>query len=342
MPFPIYPHHFLPLFGGDLGQVFLLVTSPSVRAALTPKPDGICALEEYCWTGPESRAGLLRRFRAGTISVLWIAEDEFEHYSPQEMKGVKLAAISYFSTPFFPAALERMLGLVLSTNYERQIVVERRLLSSLDTASYILFRSTCYGTEATFHHHQARHWFSLLGPLDFGQQTVLPTGELSALTDPSGGFSLDQGFSLDGEVVLQGMPIVHRGSRSTEMDEALRLFTIMSPLCEQPVIANIKGGIVVELRTVGGIPGTAQQALETLLREDERYRKVHEIGFGANECCAVLVNENFFPNERHPGVHFGLGLGGHTRFHLDLVCTKIDTLFVSAAGEVIDRLDVGC
>ena len=328
-----------PLFGGDVGDEFLLVTSPEVREHLAI--DGKAgAVREYAWTGSTARSGLLRVFdelrSAGRrAAVLWIADNEYEHFSVEQIAGIKLGAISFHSSPFSAQSLRRVLSIVESTDFVAESRFEAELLPKLDEARRIQFVSERYGTQCVFEHHEAEHWFSLHGALDYGMQAVLPTGELAVLTDASGDFSTTRGFSINGEIVLKGQPIVHRGGESASLAETLAMYDRLATMRKHAVIARIENGFITELRSPESENPFLDQ-IENLVEEDERYRKVHEVGFGTNPCCRNLSQENDFYNERYPGIHFGLGLGGYTIFHNDLVCTELTVLLEMPDGQLVD------
>ena len=335
------PADFGPLFGNDLGEVFLLVTSPTVRERLNVESDGELELMEYTWTGPESRPMMVERFRElreaqrrGT--VVWICDHEFEHYYPEQIAGLKLGAISYFSGSFSTASLSRCLEIIKRTDYSHELELESVFLDYLDRAQRIVFRCERYDTTAKWEHQEAEHWFSLHGPIDFGQESVLPTGELSALTDESGGYSFHSRFNITGEIVLKGLPVVHRGNPTVTSAQTEKTFSVMSAMYDYPVVAKVNKGLIEAIYSP--VPGANLflDAMKKLFEEDERYRKIHEIGLGTNTHCSPLVLDNFFPNERFPGVHFGLGLGGYTPYHHDLVCDDIDILFEIEDGETVN------
>ena len=316
-----------PLFGGDLGDEFLLVTSPRIRPVLDVEAGGLPRVIELSWSGPASRSALVEYLaeasrRGRRSSVLWVVDDEFEHYHPDELAGAKLAAIPYFSSPFEPASLARSLEIVRLTDYGRQLAIEDRFLDLLDASRSMTFKSPRYGTAATLEHRRAEHWFSLHGPLEFGQQSVLPTGQMSMLCDPSGSYSFESRFRLNGRLVLRGEDVVHRGGREISAAEVAHEIEVMGLMRHYAVIAEVEDGMIVGIESPEPGENPLRDVIGALFDRDVRYRKVHEIGFGTNPLCTPLLPANFFPNYRHPSVIFGLGLGGFTRFHHDLVCPE--------------------
>jgi hypothetical protein len=337
----IRPRDFAPLFGDDLGDVFLLVASPRVRRELCLDPGEHPEVAELAWTGPEARAaflGLLAGLRRDgrRAAVLWIADDEYEHYYPEQIEGAKLGAISYFSGSFSPESLRKTIRVVTATDYHGQLRLEAEFVGLVESSRRILFHCPRYGTTAAFRHQEAEHWFSMHGPLDYGQQIVLPTGELATLTNASGGFDLDSRFPIDGEVVLRGEPIVHRGGRDVTAGQTEAMYEEFSCMRDHAVVLEVECGFIHAARSAGPGPNPLLAVVEKVFAQDRRYRKIHEVGFGTNPECAALAPFNFFPNERYPGVHFGLGLGGYTSFHHDLVCTEVEVLCELDSGETVN------
>ncbi|MEU9144409.1 hypothetical protein [Streptomyces sp. NPDC048349] len=336
-PVPISPEQFRNLFGGDLGDVFLLVTSPGVRSALTLE-SSTTPVREFTWTGPDSRAGLIAEMAAIRASgrrgsVLWIADDEFVHFDDEHLEGMRMGAFSSFSAAFSEETLRTTVAIVADVDYERELGIEEEFLTLLDQADDMLFLGREFGTEAVFQHQLSEHWFSLHGPLMPGQQVVLPTGELSSLVNASGEFELDTHFTLNGEITLQGAPIIHRGDHGTSRAETERVYRDLAPMADQPAIITLVEGRITAVRPAVAGRTLFASNLEKLLAQDDRYAKLHEIGFGTNTSCAPLLPGNYFANERHPGVHLGLGLGTFTQFHIDLMSTAIDVLMRGVDGK---------
>lgn len=335
------PDGLAPLFGGDVGDVFCLVASPAARALIDLVPAAAVEVREVTWTGPGSRAEVLAtlaelRAAGRRASVLWIADDEFEHYQPEELDGAKLVAISSFSAPLDAAALARSVEIVTNGDYDGELRIEDRFVELLDEADEILFTCPEFATTARFRHREADHWFSLHGPLGWGQQAVLPTGELSALVNASGEFVDEDHFALDGEVVLRGQPVVHRGGPAVSLAATGALYDDLKVMAEHPAVLALTDGYITGVSAPGGGTNPLADRLRALFAEDRRYAKVHEIGFGTNVACRPLAADNFFANERFPGLHIGIGLGGHTAFHIDLVTDAVDVVMVLPGGERVD------
>lgn len=322
---------FLGVFGGDLGDRFLLVCSPRVEAAIDLIDDVGVPITVLEWRVPEDRRELISlvaaiRGEGLRASILWIAETEFEHYLREHIEGMKLAAIPFFSSEFSQRKLRRYLDIITRTDYVQEEKLEEKLVEILEESTHLVLETPALGTSCTFHHLEAEHWFSLHGPLAWADQTVLPTGELSTLTDASGDFTDDSHFLIDGQIVFKGSPIVHRGDPSVTPAETEAMFMRLSPMQDVPVIAELENGFIT--RFVAPVPEARglRDTFSELVRAEPRYRKIYEFGFGTHELCRRRLRINFHPNERWPGIHIGLGLGGYTPFHLDLAQSEV-TIF---------------
>jgi hypothetical protein len=322
------------MYDGDLGDQTVLAVAADIRPWLRVVRDVSTPVHELTWHGPESRADLLgvladARNSELRTSVLWIADDEFEHLLPQDVEGAKLGAISFFSTGFDVVALARYLRIIRHTDYRAELGIEERLTSYLEHADSLLLTTPALGTTCTFRHQESEFWFSLHGPLRWGDQTVLPTGEMSTLADDAGGFDPSTRLALSGEVVLKGSPIIHRGDASVTRRDTAETYARLAGMEDVPVIARISGGWIQEFAAPTRESRRMRDAFTALVEAEPRYRKVHEFGFGTHVGCSDRVRGNFHPNERNPGIHLGLGLGHFTPFHIDLALTEVKVLLES-------------
>ncbi|MEM9770000.1 MAG: hypothetical protein AAF889_00090 [Cyanobacteria bacterium P01_D01_bin.73] len=322
----------ISIFGDEFGDILFLVASHEIRKFIhvSEALRDIVEVTEIEWIDFQSRRKIADQILSlkqdgRYCSVLIISEDDYSHFDEIEILNAKIAAISFFSTSFSLQALSRTAEIIKNTNYALQLKTELALVERLDEADVTIFRDEDYGTESVFQHHESDNWFSLHGPLSFGQQAVLPTGELSVLTDESGQFSDQSKFRLDGKLLVKGVPIIHRSDFNVSLKETIETYDKLSSMKTESIIFNVKDGEIVSIADASMRNTSLLQEFEELLSSDSRYCKIHEIGFGSNPNCADLFDENYFPNERFPGVHFGLGLGSFTKYHIDLVCenTKV-------------------
>jgi hypothetical protein len=267
---------------------------------------------------------------AGTDMLVVFRALDFRHAPRRILGDGRIAAVTFFSASSTEHAA-RYIDFVCATDYRSQARFERRFTWLLSRADFIGFVSgNAMQCRAELHLPSAGVWFSLAGSIPPGGQAVLPTGEISLLTDPSGSFG-DRGFELDGSVVLRATPIVHRGGTNVTIADTALVYEGLVRLVDEPAVVSLRHGYVTDVQPHEPSHTAGADALWALLGADERYAKIHEIGFGCHQ-AAYLVRSNFFPNERYAGVHFGLGLGEHTAFHVDLVCPDVSVTFDSNIG----------
>lgn len=329
---------FAPLFGGLDHRPLLLVRSPSVLSLTELTEGDEKAVAQMIWDGPDSRELLLRWLKENDDhpAVIWIADDEFEHYNPGDLGSGSLAAMSFFSSGLNPGNLAASLDIIRRTDPVRELAIEQQFLEWLDHGTRLYFRVPQYSLTATLEYTECDHWFSLHGPLGPGHQTVLPTGELSVLADASGEFSATTGLPLNGSLLLRGEPVTHRGSRRISLEETRAAYQKASALRQAGVRAEVRDGFIVEIRPLDEHRPEGANFLQELFDEHPEYRKVHEIGFGTNANCQPLRGDLFFPDERYPGVHFGIGLGEYLPFHIDMVCPETDVVIELHDGRTVD------
>lgn len=333
-----------PLFAGISDDTLVFACAPSLRPLVSLDLDDR-PVDELAWDGDGARAALLdllQRFRGDgrRASVLWMSDSEFKHFSPEELGNARVAGWTFFSSEPTEQSIHDAVDVTRRTDYSAQEKLEGRFLDLMDDADHLVITDRRVGCRAVVTHQDCDHWFSLNGPLRPGQQTVLPSGELSILADESGSFSATL-LPIDGEVLLYGETLVHRGDDTISRSDARRAYERMAALADAPAVATVEGGSIVDVRPVADEAGGGADVLRWLFDTDDRYRKIHELGFGTNAACRPLHRGNFFGDERHPGLHFGLGLGGHLDFHFDIVCPDSTVLACTDGSEIDVLADVG-
>jgi hypothetical protein len=313
------PADFTQLFVGEPTPIFLFTTHGINELLEFSNRE---SLEFRCITLKNDYLTHVRRFlksQATPCSILLITTEEYIHFTPKEIEGHRVGAITFFSDYITLESLDLVLRQVKDTDYHRQLIVEDKITTKLEMSPRLFFSCQLARTRAEFNHHGEDNWFSLCGPLQPGQQAVLPTGEISVLTDPSGE-STFKTFDFNGTVYFKGVPIVHRGDDSVSIDQAILLFEDLMTMYCQPAIVEVSQGTIFSVRPQYLSRSAFSNALNDLLSANPGYCKIQEIGFGINPSCLSVFGKNYFPNERIPGIHFGVGLGGHTKFHIDFVC----------------------
>ena len=266
---------------------------------------------------------------------------------PKASKNIKLGVLPMYSTGFTFEKLSKALNIIYEIEYDSIYSKSIKIINEIQNSDEIEFINNEYGTSATLDlcaPFQRLYYFNQTGNIDWGQQTVLPNGEFSILTDYHGEYSYNSKFVLNGELLINGFPILHKGScpctsfqkpinchneecevvtRSKITDLAQNfVFKRLSDIYHNKYIFHLKNGIVSEITPINEKDEFFYQ-IQELMNVDFQYQKIHEIGFGLLD-RNYFFPENFLPNELLKGVHFGLGLTPYTDYHIDLACSALD------------------
>jgi hypothetical protein len=335
---PLDLHRLDGVFGPPAGVGFTLLVSPDLAGLIE-----VVDRDRYSNTcveimSPNDLPEIIESL-SGPSHVLCVTSDE-RFVSPRYgRRNVKLGVVPLYSTQPSFGKLKGMLELLQSLDYTTQDAASDQLVRALDGTNRLELRDERFAAKAwldVWSGPNQLHFFKQAGPLPWGGQCVLPSGEVSLLTDPHGAFSTERTFALSGTLVLDGTPIVHRGMCPCQISRARQcpaaggersgvqtcpaehseLFARLATLRHSPVEVSLTGGEIDGLRCLGP-DTTASHCLTELFERDASYRKVHEIGFGLNSPKTGAAGENYLPNEMVKGMHFGLGLTPFTAFHLD-------------------------
>lgn len=324
---------------GAAGSTFCLVTDEARIDDFVLAPDGAYRglLMLALPTGADL-ADLLADRVPPDADVLVVCPDRFLA-SPSEdaIGGRRLAVMPAGSTPlrweqvrYFLQVAERndavQLGKVADTFFE-----------SVERAPALHITDAAHGTEAVFDHGAGDYsWNQQAGPLEAGEQQILPAGELSVLPVDITGFDPAARLAISGSLTLRGWPIVHRYDVPDDLADQHRLFSVLRDLVTHPVILHVVDGVIERHEAADAGGNRAAAALQELFDEDPRYRTIWELGFGINTDLEVLPG-NCGPNEVYGATdgafHLGLGLTPTTRFALTFSCPG--SSLTTPAGQVI-------
>jgi hypothetical protein len=258
-------------------------------------------------------------------NILVICPEHFiASVEPYQLGRRKLAIMAANSTPTSLSTINHFIKVMEATNPKEQRAFANHFFDSIEQAEYLKIIDTKYETEATFVHFNDKYeWYEQGGPLEWGQQQIVPSGELSVLPLSHGTFSAECRLQIDGKVVFRGQPILHSGKQLCLRDEQARIYSQLSPLENYPVIATIKNGLITNLETSDEAAKPAQAMLEKLFADDPHYQYIWEVGFGINTALD-LWQGNTAMNEVYGGnngvLHWGFGLTPFTQYHLDIIC----------------------
>jgi hypothetical protein len=353
-----------PIFGEPTDARFLALFSKSIFDLIELKGQSDYAEVRAFPANANEIPGVIATLD-GPHHIFCITSDSpFTSPLPDQLADSKLGVLPLFSTGFSVPKLEKALEIIFQLDYGSQYARSKELLSYLTEFDKITFEFGKHQTTLDLSSSGSQtYFFNQSGSIESGRQSVLPNGEVSLLTDGHGRYSSQSRFAMDGEIVLHGYPILHRGHCpcrticaqtlceakqpnemnyqaerryvSTETQE--RIFWDLEAMAKYACLARVKDGVIESMRTFNGSNSFVKR-LNRMFESDENYRKIHEIGFGLNPCKGFFYGGNFLPNEMRFGVHFGLGLTPYTEFHLDLACLPV-SVFVRSGMERVTVMD---
>ncbi|HVF06715.1 MAG TPA: hypothetical protein VNA20_17900 [Frankiaceae bacterium] len=326
---------------GDAGEsVFCLITSPELtdRFAVTPGPRygtaqvipfaGTADFAEFLATSVPQRADLL----------VVLPNVYFRSPTPAELgPHRKLAVMAVTSTPSSLESIAHFIRMGERTDPAAQERLADSIFSRGRRAERLVFVDEDYGTSAVFDHlAEELQWHEQGGYLDWGQQQLFPSGEVSVLPVDVFGQDVDRTFALDGEIALRGCPVVHSGTPSFLPADQERIFRNLASMRDAAVVVTVRDGVAVEFEATGEAARPAARTLAALADVDSRFGTLLEIGFGLNTGIELFPG-NSAMNEVYGGVagtiHFGFGLIPYTQYHIDLICPG--TRVVDERGEPV-------
>ncbi len=249
----------------------------------------------------------------------------------------KLLAMACNSTPTPLEAIEHFLGVIERTDPQAQIAFAERFFKLGQASERLEIVDERYGTRAIFNHlDDSYEWNLQAGFLEWGEQQISPSGEISVLPADIWDFNPKLRLAINGEIVLQGLPILHSGEPSYLREDQARIFNQLQQIEHHALITSVEQGIVKSLRATHLDAEPAAEMLEAMFAVDSRYRIIWEVGFALNTSLDLLRG-NYAMNEVYGGtngvLHFGLGLTPYTQYHLDLICPR--TLVYGEDGKLL-------
>lgn len=321
----IRPHR-LRQFGSGAGSTFCLVVNSDLLPHLQVDESG--DYDEYRTVtfdpGDEFENVLAERIPQRS-HVLVISPGCFFESPPPHLVGErKLMAMACNSTPTDLETIAHFMKVMEDTDPAQQEAFAERFFALAEASDHLEYVNEQTGTVMRFDHFSEDYeWNQQAGYVDWGEQQIVPAGEISVLPIQILNFDAKLSLALNGELTIHGYPILHNGRPSFTREDQARLHVDLAPMQEHPIVAKVTDGSITEL--VGTTPGarSAVEMLEAMFRVDSRYRLVWEIGHACN-AALVIRDGNHAMNEVYGGpygaVHWGLGLTPYTQFHLDIIC----------------------
>jgi hypothetical protein len=327
-------------FGEPEDSTFCLVTNPELMDVIQVIESG--KYREYIkipFRPDERFAEVLPERVPEPAHVLAISPGSFFESPPEDLLGPrrKLMGMACNSTPTSLSTIEHFLQIMQRTSPEEQAGFSDRFFDLLNEADYLVYADESRGTRAILQHLEPDlEWNQQAGPLDWGEQQIVPSGEISVLPIEITDFHEDLHLPLEGEIAFRGYPILHNGTPSFSRTDQARIHRKLASLNLHGVIASVSNGIITAIRPDNEGAQSAVDMLNAMFEVDSRYRIVWEIGHALNTSLDLLPG-NHAMNEVYGGtqgcLHWGLGLTPFTQYHLDIISP--DTTVYTDRGDVV-------
>jgi hypothetical protein len=332
-------------FGSPEGAVFCLVTNPEFKDDIVIAKNG--TYEDYI-TVPLHRGERFQDILANIPEpshIFGVSPAAFFESPPGEVLGPrrKVLAMACNSTPTTLDLIAHFLDVMERTSPEEQDSFSDTFFELLEGSQYLTYVDAKRGTRATLQHlDETLVWNQQAGALGWGEQQIVPAGEISVLPIDITEFEETLHLPLEGEIVIRGYPILHSGTPSFSRADQARIYQELSVLNKHAVIARVENGTIVDVRadTPGAMP--AINMLNAMFEVDSRYRIVWEMGHALNTSLELVVG-NHAMNEVYGGtegcLHWGLGLTPYTQYHLDIISP--DTTVYTDNGIIVLGVEGG-
>ncbi len=327
-------------FGEPMGSVFCLITNPEFMEEITLIESG--DYRDYIRipfkTGERFEDVLPERVPEQAHILAISPEAFFESPMPEQLgPRRKLMGMACNSTPTSLDTIKHFLKVMERTSPADQGVFSDTFFDKLERADHLVYVDERHGTRAELQHLQPDLvWNQQAGPLEWGEQQIVPSGEISVLPTQIVEFHEDLHLPLEGTIAFRGYPILHSGTPSFSRRDQARIHSRLASMNLHAVIATVERGIITDLRPHTPGASAAVEMLNTMFDVDSRYRIVWEMGHALNVSLDILPG-NHAMNEVYGGtegcLHWGLGLTPFTQFHLDIISP--DTTVYTDGGEVV-------
>lgn len=313
--------------GAAEGATFCLITNSDLRDRIKLEHSGNYSDYQIYYNDEQDQIeSLLKNELPEHAHVLVVSPLTFFRSPDQEYIGArrKLIAMACNSTPTPITDVIHFLRMIENTRPDIQQQFVDRFFDQGPKIEQMVICDDERGTEAVFKHLRDDYeWNIQAGYLDWGEQQISPSGEVSVLPADIWEFSDTLKLAIDGEITFCGLPILHSGEVSFLRQDQQRIFDGLKSMHTSPIVAKVENGMVTALRAVEKKGESAVRMLETLFHVDSRYRTIWELGFAVNTTLE-LIWDNRAMNEVYGAssgcLHFGIGLTPYTQYHLDIIC----------------------
>lgn len=330
----------LSQFGSAEGNVFCLITNPEIADQISINRDAPYTdyLTVMLGEGDKFDDVLLREVPE-SAHVVVVSPEHFFASPEAEILGPrrKLIALACNSTPTSMETIRHFIDVMHRTSAAEQGAFSDRFFDLAETTDHLVYVDEKHGTRALLDHtREDLVWNQQAGPLDWGEQQLVPSGEISVLPINIMEFDEHLNLPLDGDIAFRGYPILHGGEQSYTREDQARIYGNLAALNKYAVVASVEQGRMTSIRPFEPEAAPLVRMLETLFAVDSRYELIWEIGHAMNTSLDILAG-NHAMNETYGGthgcLHFGLGITPFTQYHLDIVAPDI-TVYTEA-GEIM-------
>jgi hypothetical protein len=328
----------LSQFGPSEGVTFFLVTNPQLIDSIEIVRDG--AYDDYRTVsfGPDDVFVDVLASLPEPAHILVISPERFFQSPDVDFGQRKLMAMACNSTPTSLDVIRHFLGVMERTSAEDQDKFSDIFFERAEAASYLEYVDEHHGTRARIDHLQENLvWNQQAGSLDWGEQQIVPSGEISVLPIDIWDFHEDLRLPLEGDITIRGYPILHNGTPSFSRRDQARVHRELAAMTQHSIHAKLENGAIVELKPLDPGAQPAVDMLEHMFAVDSRYRIVWEIGHALNVSLDILPG-NHAMNEVYGGthgcLHWGLGLTPYTQYHLDII-SPFTSVIGGDSGQVL-------
>lgn len=326
----IYPDH-IKLFEKNRSDNFCLITTD------TPECQQIVLAEASCYQKTsisrldslEDVIALINSVEKTDFVYIPFGKDDRKYLRPTQLSLTqRLITFNCCSTEINAEILSGFIALLHNTEPDQQIELAENFFNRLNGKQTIAFVNEKHHTEASLSLDADLLWTEALGYAAPGETITLPYGEIAISHVNFREDSVPALPTLNGEIILEGQPILHRIIDKTRFpdSEFKRLFKNLMPMITHPIKVVLKKGGITDLIPLDKAVAPAVKTLNALFEMDSRLRTLSEIGLGINAQVKIMENYNTVLNEPygHPDdicVHFGIG-GGCNIFHADFICPE--------------------
>lgn len=329
----------LSQFGSAEGVTFCLVTNPDMKDLVNIKQSvGYKAYRTIFFQRGDRFEDILATDVPEPAHVLVMSPDCFFESPPPEALGArKLLGMACNSTPTTIEVLRHFLSVIERTSATEQDAFSDRFFDLAESSEYLVYADEVHGTHAVLDHlAEGLVWNQQAGTLDWGEQQIVPSGEISVLPVDITKFDEELSLPLEGTITLRGFPILHSGTPSFTRNDQARMWGRLQAMQQEAVIVTVVAGRITALRPHGPGAVPAAKMLEAMFEVDARYQHVWEIGHALNSSLDLLPG-NHAMNEVYGGphgcLHWGLGLTPYTQYHLDIIAPN--TTVYTDKGDVV-------